>query len=71
LTIGYDIPVSENKFINNLNLYIAGQNLFTWTNYSGYDPEVSTFLYTGLINGVDWNSGINARNVLMGVNIKF
>ena len=26
---------------------------------------------TGLINGVDWNSGINARNVLMGVNIKF
>ncbi|MDA9849472.1 TonB-dependent receptor [Flavobacteriaceae bacterium] len=71
LTIGYDIPVSENKFINNLNVYIAGQNLFTWTNYSGYDPEVSTFLYTGLINGVDWNSGINARNVLMGVNIKF
>ncbi len=71
LTIGYDIPVSENKFINNLNVYIAGQNLFTWTNYSGYDPEVSTFLFTGLINGVDWNSGINARNVLMGVNIKF
>jgi len=71
LTIGYDIPVSDNKFINNLNVYIAGQNLFTWTNYSGYDPEVSTFLYTGLINGVDWNSGINARNVLMGVNIKF
>ena len=71
LTIGYDIPVSENNFINNLNVYIAGQNLFTWTNYSGYDPEVSTFLYTGLINGVDWNSGINARNVLMGVNIKF
>ncbi len=71
LTIGYDIPVSENKFINNLNVYIAGQNLFTWTNYSGYDPEVSTFLFTGLINGVDWNSGINARNILMGVNIKF
>ena len=71
LTIGYDIPVSENKFINNLNVYLAGQNLFTWTNYSGYDPEVSTFLFTGLINGVDWNSGINARNVLMGVNIKF
>ncbi|MDA8859165.1 SusC/RagA family TonB-linked outer membrane protein, partial [Flavobacteriaceae bacterium] len=71
LTIGYDFPVSENKFINNLNVYVAGQNLFTWTNYSGYDPEVSTFLFTGLINGVDWNSGINARNILMGVNIKF
>ena len=71
LTIGYDIPISKNNFINNLNIYIAGQNLFTWTNYSGYDPEVSTFLYTGLINGVDWNSGINAKNILMGVNIKF
>ena len=71
LTIGYDIAVSKNNFINDLNVYIAGQNLFTWTNYSGYDPEVSTFLFTGLINGVDFNSGINARNVLMGVNIKF
>jgi len=32
---------------------------------------VSTFLYTGLINGVDWNGGINARNILLGLNIKF
>ena len=42
--------IIKNNFINNLNVYIAGQNLFTWTNYSGYDPEVSTFNYTGLIN---------------------
>ena len=71
LTVGYDIPVGEKNFIDNLNVYIAGQNLFTWTTYSGYDPEVSTFLYTGLINGVDWNGGINARNILLGLNIKF
>ena len=71
LTIGYDIPVGEKNFIDNLNVYIAGQNLFTWTSYSGYDPEVSTFLYTGLITGVDWNGGVNARNILLGVNFKF
>ena len=71
LTIGYDIPLGEKSFMDNLNLYIAGQNLFTWTSYSGYDPEVSTFLYTGLINAVDWNGGVNARNILLGLNIKF
>ncbi|MDG1394683.1 MAG: TonB-dependent receptor [Flavobacteriaceae bacterium] len=71
LTIGYDIPVTETSLFDRLNVYIAGQNLFTWTNYTGYDPEVSTFLYTGLINGVDFNGAPNARNLLLGVNMSF
>ena len=71
LTIGYDVVVKDTSVFNSMNIYIAGQNLFTWTNYSGYDPEVSTFLSTGLINGVDFNGAPNARNLLLGVNMSF
>lgn len=69
LTLGYDLPV-EGVF-SRVNLYVSAQNLFTWTNYSGYDPEVTNFLYSGLINGVDWNGAPNARTFLAGVNVNF
>ena len=71
LTIGYDIAVKDTSLFDSLNIYIAGQNLLTWTNYSGYDPELSTFNYTGLINGVDFNGAPNAQNILLGVNMSF
>ena len=71
ITIGYDVPVQFNTLIDKMNIYITGQNLFTWTDYSGYDPEITNFLYTGLINGVDFNGRPNAQTVLLGVNINF
>ena len=71
LTIGYDIPIEDTSFFDSLNIYIAGQNLLTWTNYSGYDPELSTFNSTGLINGVDFNGAPNAKNILLGANMSF
>ena len=70
VTVSYDIPV-DNLLIERLNVYIAGQNLFTWTDYSGYNPEVSSFLNNGLINGVDWNGAPNAKTILLGLNINF
>jgi TonB-linked SusC/RagA family outer membrane protein len=39
-TIGYNIKMSESSKIDNLRLYVAGNNLFTVTNYTGADPEV-------------------------------
>lgn len=39
-TIGYNIKMSESSKIDNLRLYVAGNNLFTITNYTGADPEV-------------------------------
>jgi TonB-linked SusC/RagA family outer membrane protein len=71
VTIGYDIPVENSSTFDRVNVYIAGQNLATWTNYSGYNPEISSFMYTGLINGVDWNGAPNAKTFLLGLNINF
>lgn len=68
LTIGYNLPVKENKYIKSLRMYLTGQNLFTITAYSGLDPEVNT---TSV-----WDAGIDycdfyptVATVLFGVNI--
>ena len=39
-TVGYNFKMSESSKIDNLRLYVAGNNLFTITNYTGADPEV-------------------------------
>ena len=71
ITLNYDVPMRSDNFINSANVYVTGSNLFTWTNYSGYDPEITTFMYDGLIQGVDWNNKPNSRSVLVGVNLTF
>jgi len=77
ITIGYDI--AKNLRLKNLNqfrLYVAAQNLFTFTKYSGLDPEVghSEGDATGVYSfgqGVDNGSYPRPRTFLAGVNIKF
>ena len=71
ITLNYDIPIKPDNFIDSANIYVTGSNLFTWTDYSGYDPEITTFMYDGLIQGVDWNNKPNSKSVLVGVNLTF
>ena len=71
VTLGYDLPIKENNTIKGANIYVTGQNLLTLTNYSGYDPEITSFMWTGLILGVDWNGPPNSRNILIGLNLNF
>ena len=40
LTIGYTVPLTSNRYIDRLRLYVTCQNLFTFTKFDGYDPEV-------------------------------
>jgi len=39
-TLGYNFNLSEGFYFSKIRLYISGQNLATFTNYSGIDPEV-------------------------------
>ena len=71
ITLNYDIPIKPDNFIDSANVYVTGTNLFTWTDYSGYDPEITTFMYDGLIQGVDWNNKPNSKSILVGVNLTF
>ena len=70
LTLGYTLPKSLTSQwgISNLRLYISGQNLFTITGYSGYDPEVSS--RTGNYNlGFDGGSYPAIRSYTFGLNL--
>ena len=68
LTVGYTFKFKENKYIDNLRVYLTGQNLFTITSYSGQDPEINT---TSVGNsGIDYPSFYpRVASVLLGVNL--
>ncbi len=72
LSIGYSISAKLlNKVkINKARISLSGQNLFTITNYSGYDPEVS-IRNSALTPGLDFSSYPRAKSVNMGVNLSF
>jgi hypothetical protein len=60
VSLGYNLPSQTlgrmlNGTFTKLRMYISGQNLFTITDYSGYDPEVGPSLGIGSVNG-DGNS---------------
>ena len=71
ITIGYDIPLTKNSYLESANIYITGQNLLTLTKYTGFDPEITSFMWNGLINGVDWNGPPNAKAILIGLNLNY
>lgn len=69
MTLGYTFM--NFRFINSLRLYVTGQNLFTITNYSGFDPEVNSQGNSNLQLGVDYNAYPSAKAVLFGLNVSF
>jgi hypothetical protein len=70
--IGYSMPNSLSKRLNlnNARLYIAAQNLYTWTRYSGFDPEVSAYS-SALTPGFDYSVYPRARTITIGLNVNF
>ncbi len=73
LTLGYTLPktVLAKMKIDQLRFYVTGYNVFLWTNYSGYDPEVSTVRRTNLSPGVDYSAYPKSRQLVFGVNLNF
>ncbi|RKR80129.1 TonB-linked SusC/RagA family outer membrane protein [Mucilaginibacter gracilis] len=69
-SLGYNIPKKWLKRINvsSLRVYASGQNLLTWTNYTGLDPEVSTY-NSVLTGGFDYSAYPRARTIAFGVNL--
>jgi hypothetical protein len=73
LTVGYTLPADLlNKVkISKLRVYISAYNLFMFTNYSGYDPEVDTRRSTPATPGVDYSAYPRSRSFNFGVNVTF
>lgn len=66
ITLSYKIPLDPagKKIFDNVKVYLSGQNLYTFTKYTGFDPEVST-------NGIDNNVYPLTRTVSLGLNVGF
>lgn len=70
IQLGYTLPqhLTKKVFISSLRLYIAAENLFTFTKYHGFDPEISS---GGTSLGIDYGVYPQARTWTIGANLSF
>lgn len=78
ITLGYTIPGNvlntfANGAIKRIRVYVSAQNLFTISNYSGYDPEIGNYRGDGgtLQFGIDRGNYPQPRTFLGGLQISF
>lgn len=73
VTMSYSFPqdVLSRIKIRNLRVYATAENLFTITNYSGFDPEVNAFEGSNTAQGIDYGTYPQARNLIFGLNMSF
>ena len=70
--LGYNFKLTSLKWLQNLNLYISGQNLVTITNYTGYDPLINSPKSSGGNQslGIDYSSYPSAKTFIFGAILK-
>lgn len=73
LSLGYNLPLSATGKIKGVRLFVTGQNILTFTNYTGQDPEVNT---NKAINGIpsygiDYTAYPRAKTWTIGANVSF
>ncbi len=74
ITLGYSVPTEKlfgDNGIDRLRFYITGTNLFTITDYLGYNPEVSNISTNALTPGEDYGAYPLTRSLTMGINLTF
>ncbi len=72
ITLGYTLPsklMSKTKYFSYCRVYVSAQNLFTLTNYSGFDPEINTS--NSLKAGIDDGVYPISRTYMVGLNLSF
>ncbi len=69
LSLGYTINATKISWLNRARVYVAGQNLFLLTKYTGLDPEVSL---SGLAPGIEYrNFYPKSKTFTLGFNLTF
>lgn len=72
-TLSYKVLDNNPRFraIRNLSVFITGRNLLTFTNYSGFDPEVNAYGNSATEVGIDYGTYPQSRTLIVGVNVEF
>jgi TonB-linked SusC/RagA family outer membrane protein len=73
ISLGYRLPKSvlDKVKVNNARVYVSVQNLKTFTDYSGYDPEIGAFNNSIKLMNVDAGHYPNPRTFTIGANLEF
>ena len=78
VSLGYTVRLNNRDWIERMRFYVAGQDLFVITGYSGLDPELELFrgaasaTNAGLFPGIEPRQFVpRARTVTFGVNLTF
>ena len=73
VTVGHNVPLSENSIFSGLRIFATGQNLFVLTGYSGQDPEVSVDRNLNNVPslGIDLTAFPRPTTFSLGVNARF
>jgi TonB-dependent starch-binding outer membrane protein SusC len=73
LTIGYTLDLKNNAYFKRLRVYATGSNLWVFTKYTGYNPDVTNSKNMNEVNsfGIDITSYPKARTYMLGLNVTF
>jgi len=69
--LSFDDPWVQRFGARRLTLRVAGRNLYTWTDYSGLDPEINMFSASTVSRGVDFATTPLPRQFTMSVSLNF
>jgi len=73
IQLSYNLPSTFTNKIKSskAQIYVSGQNLFTFTKYTGFDPEVGNLNGSNLNAGIDTDLYPQARSIHIGATISF
>jgi hypothetical protein len=69
--LSYTLPrvITDRLNIRTMKIYVTGKNLYTLTNYSGYDPDIGSFQGNAQQSGIDVGRYPLSRTFLVGINL--
>jgi TonB-linked SusC/RagA family outer membrane protein len=72
-TLSYTLPGSllQKAHLGSGKIYVTGENLLTFTKYKGFDPEVNYAGGSNTVQGIDFGTYPQTRNLIVGLNITF
>ncbi len=71
VSLSYRLPIPKNKVVRDITLGVSGRNLYVFTKYSGWDPEVSSYGNSMERIGVDLGSYPTAKTYTFDLKFRF
>ncbi|MBK8923302.1 MAG: SusC/RagA family TonB-linked outer membrane protein [Saprospirales bacterium] len=71
VTLGYNIPLANLKYVKGIKVYLTGRNLWLNTGYTGVDPETSLTGAGSNVGGFDYFNMPSTKSFIVGLNLNF